>query len=73
MAKYRLKVLLDVEVPVRDDALARSLASSLLSRMGIKEGKLTLEDQGIPVSFTLVSEEGRDGRNLFAPVPAGKE
>ena len=63
--RYRLKILCDIELPVRDDAGARLKALEAIYFLNIHHVSDVL---GITaVATTLVCEEAKDGRNLLAP------
>ncbi len=65
MPKYRLKILCDIDLPVRDDPTARQEAYKVLSEMGIDPSLARMDQR--PVTVTLVSEDSRDGRNILNP------
>ncbi len=67
MPKYRLKILCDIDLPVRDDPTARQEAYKVLSQMGIKVSGGTAQLDQLPMAITLVSEDARDGRNILNP------
>jgi hypothetical protein len=65
--KYRLKILCEIVLPLRDDLAARLKAKEVLALLGIDLVNATL---GIgPAQTTLVCEEAKDGRNLLPPDP----
>lgn len=65
MPKYKLKILCEIALPVRDDAAARAKAVEALSSLNINHVMSVL---GLgAATTTLVCEDAKDGRNLLLP------
>jgi len=67
VTRYRLKVLVSIDHPVRDDAGARARVEGLITLL---TEMFEIADLPPPIC-TLVCEEEKTGRNLLPPVETG--
>ena len=67
--KYRLKILCEIPMSIRDDAEARQMATFILTAMNIQDQRIASAHSQFarPVTVTLVCEGAKDGRNLLPP------